>query len=71
MQAARLGDLQKVYWWLAHKADVNSVYPPDTGRTPLHEAVDGSHIDLVGLLLMVSHSNSFVRIHSNHHYRSY
>lgn len=51
MEAAATGSVSSVLFWLTHKADVNCS-APDTGCTPLHEAISGSHVQLTAFLLV-------------------
>ena len=46
------GSVQSVVWWLSMKAQVNTCYPPDSGRTPLHYAVRENHAHVFAFLLL-------------------
>jgi ankyrin repeat protein len=48
LQAARFDNLEMIKLLLRHKADVNV---PETGRTPVHEALIGGHTDAAKLLI--------------------
>ena len=53
-EASLKGKVPEVMWWMSHKADTNSTTASSGGRTPLHIAVENSHINLVAFLLLVT-----------------
>lgn len=53
MDAVQKGDVGKIIWWTSHKAVVNCEHPVGSGNTPLHEALRGLNVNVVGFLLMV------------------
>lgn len=50
---AAFGDINKEFWWIAHKGDPNYCHPPQSGRTPLHAAIDASQVNMVSFLVLV------------------